>query len=82
MAADNKQISVLIGLDLSAAFDTVDHSLLIDRLQSEFGVTDTPLDWLCSYNTSMATSSSSRLASQSDAVPLDVAVRRVLQPCH
>ena len=48
-AADDKQISVLIGLDLSAAFDTVDHSLLIDRLQSEFGVTDTPMDWLRSY---------------------------------
>jgi len=45
-AADDKQISVLISLDLSAAIDTVDHSLLIDHLQSEFGVTDTPLDWL------------------------------------
>ena len=43
-AADDKQISVLIGLDLSAAFDTVDHSLLIERLQLEFGVNDTALD--------------------------------------
>ena len=48
-AADDKQVTVLIGLDLSAAFDTVDHSLLIERLQSEFGVTDTALGWLRSY---------------------------------
>ena len=44
-----KQIFVLIGLDLSAAFDTVDHSLLIERLQSQFSVTDIVLDWLHSY---------------------------------
>ena len=48
-AADDKQISVLIGFDLSAAFDTVDHSLLLERLHSEFAVTDTALDWLRSY---------------------------------
>jgi len=31
-AADDKQVTVLIGLDLPAAFDTVDHRLLLDRL--------------------------------------------------
>jgi len=38
-----------LNLDLSAAFDTVDHSLLLERLHFEFAVTDTSLDWLRSY---------------------------------
>jgi len=48
-AADDKQVTVLIGLDLSTAFDTVHHRLLLDRLQLEFGVTEIPLRWLQSY---------------------------------
>jgi len=48
-AADDKQVTILISLDLSAAFDTVDHEVLLQRLQSEFGVTDTPLSWSRSY---------------------------------
>jgi len=50
-AADDKQVTVLISLDLLAAFDTVEHFVLFERLQSEFGITGTPLTWLRSYLT-------------------------------
>ena len=48
-AANDKQVTVLIGLHLSVAFDTVNHSIPLERLLSEFGVRGTPLAWLQSY---------------------------------
>jgi len=45
-AADSKEVTLLIGLDLSATFDTVCHSTLIKRLQTEFGVSETALSWI------------------------------------
>ena len=36
-------------LDLSAAFDTVDHSIYIDRLRSEYGIKGTPQKWMSKY---------------------------------
>ena len=37
-AADAKKITALVGLDISAAFDTIDHDVLASRLESQFGV--------------------------------------------
>ena len=50
-AADNSQPTLLVSLDLSAAFDTIDHSLLLSRLQTSFGITGNALSWLSSYLT-------------------------------
>ena len=48
-AMDNGKVGILILLDLSVALDTVDHSLLIQRLQNEAGLTRTALSWFIYY---------------------------------
>ena len=43
-------------LDFSAAFDTINHSILFDRMKDEIGLTGTALDWVTSYFSGRTTS--------------------------
>ena len=46
----NKQhVTLLVCLDLSSAFDTVDHDVLLKRLENNFGICGTALTWFQSY---------------------------------
>ena len=48
---DNQEITCLILLDLLAAFDTGDHTILLNRLETTFGIKDTALKWIASFPT-------------------------------
>eukprot|EP00745_Piridium_sociabile_P044747 TRINITY_DN9505_c0_g1_i24.p2 TRINITY_DN9505_c0_g1~~TRINITY_DN9505_c0_g1_i24.p2 ORF type:complete len:122 (-),score=5.84 TRINITY_DN9505_c0_g1_i24:1342-1707(-) len=48
-ALDQNKVSALLLLDLSAAFDTIDHHLLLSCLESSFGIKNSALSWFKSY---------------------------------
>ena len=48
-ALDSGSGAVLLMLDLSAAFDTIDHGILLSRLNSLYGISGDALDWFKSY---------------------------------
>jgi hypothetical protein len=50
-AVDSKQCVLLLLLDFSSAFDTVDHEILIHRLKNDFGITGGALTWMQAYLT-------------------------------
>src|SRR6218665_2661595 len=48
-ANDSSQLTLLALFDVSAAFDTVDHEILLKRLNVSFGFSGTLLLWLRSF---------------------------------
>jgi hypothetical protein len=51
MAACDKRATVLLSLDISAAFDTIDFNILLDRVSTDFGISGRAYSWLSSFIT-------------------------------
>ena len=46
---NSQHVTQIVLLDLSAAFDTVNHKILLERLQHDIGISGVPLQWFKSY---------------------------------
>lgn len=46
---DNQEVTLLILLDLSAAFDVIDHSILLKIIEQDFGIIGNAQKWLESF---------------------------------
>ena len=46
---DNRKGTALVMIDLSAAFDTINHSILLQRLRNRYGITHSALIWCQSH---------------------------------
>ena len=67
MEMNSQHAVLLVLLDLSTAFDTVDHGVLLRRLQTSFGISGAPLDWYLSARSQRV----SIPGALSDSPPLD-----------
>ena len=49
MNMDRQEVTLLVLLDLSAAFDTIEHDILLEILEEEFGVIGNAKSWISSF---------------------------------
>ena len=71
---DNGCVTALVMLDLSAAFDTLGHGILLHRFENLFGISGAALGWIASYlhdrfQVPSCTSRSSRRTVQPKQIP-------------
>ena len=69
----NGRVVLLVLLDMSAAFDTIDHTILVKRLYEDYGIEGCALDWFYSY-ISNRTSKVCVLGNYSSSHPLQYGV--------
>jgi hypothetical protein len=70
---DSGSAALIVSLDLSAAFDTVCHEILLDRLEKMLGISGIILEWISSY-LSGRSQTVSIAGHQSPSSPLTVGV--------
>src|SRR5271163_4002692 len=46
---DDRRSAILVGLDLSATFETIEHDILLKCLETVFGITESALQWFGTY---------------------------------
>ena len=53
-AMENKYVTAMITINLSAAFNAVDHDILLNILHFKFAISDNAIEWVNSYLRSRA----------------------------